>query len=61
MAEINLKQIIKADFYEKLIIKLNTPGLDHKTAFFRLLAVSQKAGLGLRDSLQSIFRSEKHG
>jgi type IV pilus assembly protein PilC len=51
-------QTFKSDYFEKLIIKLNAPKLKHKTNFFRLLSVSQKAGLGIRDSLMSIKESE---
>jgi hypothetical protein len=40
-----IKEVLKSDFFEKLIIKLNAPKLKNKTNFFRLLAVSQKAGL----------------
>jgi len=53
-------KIAKASFIEKLIIKLNAPGLAQKTNFFRLLAVAQKAGLGIRDALTSIKKSEPH-
>lgn len=54
------KTSIKADFFEKLVIKLQSPGLKHKTVFFRLLAVAQKAWLGVRESLFSILKSEKN-
>jgi hypothetical protein len=40
-----IKEILKSDFFEKLVIKLNAPKLKNKTNFFRLLAVAQKAGL----------------
>jgi hypothetical protein len=40
-----IKEVLKSDFFEKLVIKLNAPKLKNKTNFFRLLAVSQKAGL----------------
>ncbi|NOZ44334.1 MAG: hypothetical protein GXP45_04290 [bacterium] len=53
-------QIAKSDFFEKLIIKLNAPSLKEKTNFFRLLAVAQKAGLSIRDSLISIAKAEKN-
>jgi hypothetical protein len=36
-------KIMKSDFFEKLIVKINAPKLKNKTNFFRLLAVSQKA------------------
>ena len=35
-----------------------TPGLSVKTNFFRLLSVSEKAGLGVRQALMSILKSE---
>ncbi len=42
-----------------IIINLNKPNLDAKANFFRLLAVSQKAGLWIRDSLKSLQQWEK--
>jgi type II secretory pathway component PulF len=39
---------------------MNKPTPKNKTVFFRLLAVSQKAGLGLREALVSIAESEQH-
>jgi hypothetical protein len=42
-----------------LYIRMNAPSLKEKTNFFRLLALSQKAGLGVRDSLISIKKTEK--
>jgi len=53
-----IKEVLKSDFFEKLIIKLNAPKLKNKTNFFRLLAVSQKAGLWIMDSLNSLRKSE---
>lgn len=53
-------KILKSDFFEKMVIKLNAPSLKEKTNFFRLLAVAQNAGLGIRDSLISIKNSEKN-
>lgn len=44
----------------RLMWAMNKPGLKNKTVFFRLLAVSQKAGLGLREALVSIYQSEQH-
>ncbi len=41
-----------------LYIRMNAPSLKKKTNFFRLLALSQKAGLGIRDSLISIKKTE---
>lgn len=53
-------------FFDKLqskidwiMIQLNKPSLDAKANFFRLLAVSQKAGLWVRDSLKSLQQWEK--
>ncbi|MCK9466844.1 MAG: type II secretion system F family protein [Candidatus Absconditabacterales bacterium] len=42
------------------MIKLNKPKLKNKTNFFRLLAVSQRAGLGIMDSLSSLEKSEEN-
>lgn len=53
-------QIMKWWILEKLMIKLSTPWLKHKTNFFRLMAISQKAWLGIRDCLLSIKQSESH-
>ena len=43
-----------------LMIDLNKPSLAAKANFFRLLAVSQKAGLWVRDSLKSLQQWEKN-
>ncbi len=56
--EIIKPQIIKADFFQKLIIKMNKPTLPVKTNFFRLLALAQNAWLWVRDALISIQKSE---
>lgn len=53
-------EIFKSDFFEKLVIKMNAPKLKDKTNFFRLLATSQKAGLWIMDSLNSLKISEKN-
>lgn len=53
-----IQEIFKSDFFEKLVIKFNAPKLKNKTNFFRLLAVSQKAGLWIMDSLSSLEKSE---
>lgn len=45
---------------DKLMQKLNKPDLKQKVTFFRLLAVSQNAGLGIRESIVSIAKSEQH-
>ena len=55
-----IQEIFKSDFFEKLIIKMNAPKLNNKTNFFRLLAVSQKAGLWIMDSLNSLEKSEEN-
>lgn len=53
------RKIIKADSFEKFIIrKFYAPRLKHKTNFFRLLALAQKAWLWLRDSLVAIKKTE---
>lgn len=52
--------VLKWWFWEKLLIKLNAPSLKNKTNFFRLMAISQKAWLWIRDSLMSIKESETH-
>jgi len=52
-------EINKLGTLEKIIIKqFFAPKLKQKTNFFRLLAVAQRAGLGLRDALYSIKNSE---
>ncbi len=47
-------------FFEDLYLKMNKPTLENKVVFFRLLAVTQKAGLWIRESLQSIEKAETH-
>ncbi|MDR2190567.1 MAG: type II secretion system F family protein [Candidatus Peribacteria bacterium] len=42
------------------MIELQKPNLQQKATFFRLLAVSQKAGLGIRASLLSLQQGETH-
>ena len=42
------------------MIEINKPSLDEKANFFRLLAVSQKAWLWVRDSLKSLQQWEKN-
>lgn len=54
------QKVVKADFFQKLVIKLNAPQLAQKTNFFRLLALAQNAWLGVRDALISIKKSEKN-
>lgn len=45
---------------DSLLIEINKPSLQEKATFFRLLAVSQKAGLWVRDSLKSLQLWEKN-
>ncbi|MDO4713651.1 MAG: type II secretion system F family protein [bacterium] len=45
---------------DKMMQELTKPTLKQKVTFFRLLSVSQNAGLGIRESIQSISKSEKH-
>lgn len=52
-------EITKAGMIDKFVIQLFAPNLQKKTNFFRLLAVAQKAGLGVRDALISIRKSER--
>lgn len=40
--------------------KMQKPGLEQKTTFFRLMAVSQKAGLGIRQSLISLLQGQEN-
>ena len=48
------------DKLNAIIVELNKPNLDAKATFFRLLAVSQKAGLWVRDALKSLQEWEKN-
>lgn len=48
------------DKIDGIMIEVNKPNLAAKANFFRLLAVSQKAGLGVRDSLKSLQQWEKN-
>jgi len=48
------------DKIDAIMIEINKPNLAEKANFFRLLAVSQKAGLGVRDSLKSLQQWEKN-
>jgi len=58
MAVIWWKQ--KKTFFEELYLKINSPKLENKVVFFRLLSVTQKAGLWIRESLLSIEKAETH-
>lgn len=48
------------NIFQNLILFFKKPSLKQKVTFFRLMAVTQRAGLGIRDSLISIKESEKH-
>ncbi len=54
------QKILKWWMLEKLMIKFSAPWLNHKTNFFRLMAISQNAWLWIRDCLLSIKQSEDH-
>ena len=45
---------------DALMVEINKPSLNEKANFFRLMAVSQKAGLWVRDSLKSLQQWEKN-
>ena len=50
----------KQSTLEKIYMSFNKPGLPNKVNLFRLLAATQKAWLWIRESLQSIEKSETH-
>ena len=52
--------VVSIGMLQKIYVRMNAPSLNKKTNFFRLLALSQKAGLGIRDSLIGIRKTEKH-
>lgn len=54
-----MSRIDSEGLYARLMFQLNKPTAKNKTVFFRLLAVSQKAGLWLREALISIYESEQ--
>lgn len=54
------ENIKKADWLQKWIAKTAGISLNDKTNLFRLLAVSVKAWLGVRDSLTWILKTEKN-
>ena len=60
LSKVDIKHVLKSDFFEKLVIKISAPKLKNKTNFFRLLAVSQKAWLWIIDSLKSLQQSEEN-
>lgn len=51
---------MKKNWFDAIVQKLNQPTLKEKVNFFRLLAVSQNAWLGMRESLVSISKAESH-
>lgn len=55
-----MEEVQKKWILEQLMLKINMPWLDHKTNFFRLLALTQKAWLWMRDALLSIRKSESN-
>lgn len=55
-----LNLLIKANEIEKLLIKLQLPGLKQKVSFFRLMAISQNAKLWIRNSVSFILETENH-
>ena len=56
-----IKDISRLWSFEKFIIKkFFAPQLAQKTNFFRLLALAQRSGLGLREALNSIQKSESN-
>jgi len=56
----NGKELEKLWIIGKSLIEMQRPTLIHKVAFFRLMAVTQKAGLGIREALIVISDVEKH-
>lgn len=56
----NLNIPIQFKWRDTIATTLSKPPLPVKTNFFRLLAVGQKVGLGLRESLMSISSSENN-
>ena len=55
-----VQAIKKTWFTWKIEINFNKPWLKNKVSFFRLMAITQKAGLGIRDSVLTILKSENH-
>lgn len=53
-------EVEKLSKFEKFLIKANAPKLHNKVNFFRLIAVTQNAGLWVREALNSINKSETH-
>lgn len=50
----------RMNIFEQLLLSLNRATVQNKTVFFRLLSVAQKAGLGLKEALNSILHSERN-
>lgn len=55
-----MTKIDSAPLIDRIMFQLQKPNMKHKTVFFRLLAVAQKAWLGIREALTSILQSEQH-
>ena len=55
-----MAKVQEKNFLEKLYMALNKPKTENKAIFFRLLAVTQKAWLGIRDALATIEKAEPH-
>lgn len=49
-----------ASMLEKFWIQIQMPSLKNKVVFFRLMAISQKAWLGMRDTMMLLLKSERH-
>lgn len=47
-------------FVDKMLVKLQTPKLENKVNFFRLMSITQKAWLWVRESTLTIMHSETH-
>ncbi len=47
-------------FFWDLLIKLQMPWMSNKVVFFRLMAISQKAWLWMRETIILLIKSEKH-
>ena len=55
-----MAKVQEKTFLEKIYMALNKPKTENKAIFFRLLAVTQKAWLGIRDALATIEKAEPH-
>jgi type II secretory pathway component PulF len=56
MAKISTRE--PKNFVEQLLWKISKPNTEVKTNFYRLMAVSQEAGLGMRETLKGIAFAE---